>query len=309
MSESNSPSQNFLGIKLKKDVLLAVGIGLLTFVVTPIIAMVIAVLFSLLRIVAKGIYPVVIIAELFNLRELSGYFATQIILVGFIALIGDVAVGAISWLINHSKRLAVISFVSALTFQIIYMAIVLPATLKKSQEVMNAGVPSEESFEQYAAIGDVSYEITEPFLEHRGINGKLVEVSLSRKLAMVIPIYVLHAGPYQINAQYSDSQIGSTPIKDIMRNLDAGANTVKIEFFANESRERGYLSPKSVRGTAQIQLSYLASSKELFDKIKSDSRIDKNVLNQFLKDERLRGRDVQSETRINKFVERKEVKF
>ena len=117
------------------------------------------------------------------------------------------------------------------------------------------------------------------------------------------------AGTYQVNVQYSDSEIGSTPLKDVTQALDVGANTVRIEFLANESREYGYLSPKSAKGTAQIQLSYLASEKELLNKINSDHQIDKKILDQFLKDEGLNTREAQSKPTINKFIERKIVQF
>jgi len=294
--------------KPKGGLLLAILLGLLTFIVTGVIALVIAIPFFFLGKVSESFNPIVIIAGIFGLRELGGFFAAQFILILFFALLGDFGTAIISWFINRSKKLATVTFFSALIFQIIAVAIVLPATLKKSQETMNAGIEREKSFEQYATIGNVSFETQEPFSESRGINGKLVEVSLFKKLVIVVPISVSRTGIYQVNVQYSDSEIGSTPMKDVKQTLNVGDNTIKVEFLSNESREYGYVSPKSVGGTAQIQLSYLASQQELLDSLKSDNTTDPKVLQQFMKDEGL-DQGVNSNPTVNKFVGRKEVQF
>lgn len=97
-------------------------------------------------------------------------------------------------------------------------------------------------------------------------------------------------------------------MKDVKQNLVVGENTINIEFLPNESRKYGYVSPKSVGGTAQIQLSYLASQKELLDNLKSGNTTDPKILQQFMKDEGL-DQGVSSDPTVNKFVERKEVQF
>ena len=308
ITESNFPNSDLPSEKPKGGFILAILLGLLTFVVTSVIALVIAIPFFFLEKISESFNPIVIIAGIFGLRELGGFFAAQFILIAFFALLGDFVTAIISWFINRSKKLATVTFFSALIFQIIAVAFVLPAALKKSQETMNAGIEREKYFEQYATIGDVSFETQEPFSESRGINGKLVEVSLFKKLVLVVPISVSRAGSYQVNAQYSDKEIGSTPMKDVTQTLNVGTNIVKIEFLADESREYGYTSPKSAGGTAKIQLSYLASQKELLDSLKSDSTTDQKILQQFMKDEGL-DKGVNSNPTVSKFVGRKEVQF
>lgn len=174
---------------------------------------------------------------------------------------------------------------------------------EEGRKNIEAGIEREKSHEQYAVIGDVSFELQEPFSEPRGIDGKLIEVSMFKKLVLVIPVSVSQAGTYQIHAQYSDSEVGGTPMKDVVQTFTVGANTVRVEFLTSESRERGYFSPESTKGTAQIQLSYVAFKKELVESSKS-SGIDQKILEQFMKDE-----GVSANSGVNKFVERKEVQF
>jgi hypothetical protein len=307
------PKSNFSNPELPSEIqkgglLLAILLGLLTYVVTSIIALAIAIPFFFFGKVSESFDSTVIIAGVFGIRELGGFFAAQFILILFFALLGDFGTAFISWLINRSKRLAFVTFVSALVFQIFAAAVVLPATMRKSQDILNAGIERERSLQQYATIGDVSVEVQEPFSESRGINGKLVELSLFKKLILVVPISVSRAGPYQVDAQYSDNEIGTTPMKDVRQALDVGTNVVKIEFLADESREYGYPSPKSAGGTARIQLSYLASQEELLDRLISGGTTDQKTLQQFMKDEGLDKR-VNSRPVVTKFVGRKEVKF
>ena len=136
--ESNFSNPTLPNEKPKGGLILAILLGLLTFVVTGAIALVIAIPFLFLGKISESFNPIVIIAGIFGLRELSGFFAAQFILIAFFALIGDFGTAIISWFINRSKKLATVTFVSALIFQIISIAIVLPATLKKSQETMNS---------------------------------------------------------------------------------------------------------------------------------------------------------------------------
>lgn len=294
--------------KPKGGVLPAILLGLLTFVVTGVTALVIAIPFFFLGKISESFNPIVIIAGIFGLRELGGFFAAQFILLALFALIGDFGTAVISWFINRSKKLASITFVSALIFQVVAIVFILPAALKKSQETMNAGIRREKSYEQYARVTDVSFELQEPFSESRGINGKLVEVSLFKKLILVVPLSVSRAGTYRVNVEYSDNEIGSTLMKDAVGVLTIGTHTIRVEFLANESREYGYASPGSVKGTAQIQLFYLVSKKELLSSLKSASAVNQKALQRFMKDEGL-NRGTSPDSTVNKFVERKKVQF
>lgn len=310
--ESNFSNPDLPSEKPKGGLLLAILLGLLTFVVTSVIALVIAIPFFFLGKVSESFNPIVIIAGIFGLRELGGFFAAQFILILFFALLGDLGTAVISWFINRSKKIATVTFFSALIFQIVAVAIVLPVTLKKSQETMNAGIKSEKSYQQFAKIGDVTFDVQEPYSDIEIGNRHPEYGSMYKKLQIVIPVSVSQAGTYQVNVRYSFSkagEMGSAPMKDATETFGIGEHTMKVEFLANEISSYGFWSPAFVGGTAEIQLSYLTSEKELLDKINSDSAIDKKIREQFLKDEGLDTREAQTKPTINKFIERKKVHF
>lgn len=309
--ESNFPTPALPSEKPKGGLILAIFLGLLTFVVTGVIALVIAIPFLFLGKISESFNPIVIIAGIFGLRELGGFFAAQFILIAVFALLGDFGTAVISWFINRSKKLASITFVSALIFQIIAVAFVLPATLKKSQETMNAGIEREKSYEQYATIGDISVEPQEPFKFSYALNGQLTEAPLFKKLVFTIPLSVLRAGTYDVYVKYSGKSnfyANSNSSPNIRQTLSVGIHLVKIEFVAGEAPNLGYEAPKSVQGKASIEVNYLASKRELLDSLKSDGTVDQKVLQQFMKDEGL-DQGVSPDSTVNKFVERKEVQF
>ncbi|MFO8082903.1 MAG: hypothetical protein R6U27_01135, partial [Desulfobacterales bacterium] len=133
-----------------------------------------------------------------------------------------------------------------------------------------------------------------------------------KKIQINIPVSVSQAGFYQVHVQYSFSKANktaSTPMKNTTKSFGVGENTMQVEFLAHEISNYGFWSPASVGGTVDIQLSYLASEKELLDTINPDSAIDKKVLDQFLKDEGLKTRVAKTKPTINKFVERKAIQF
>ena len=311
--DTNFPNQSIPETQPPKGKLpVAILLGLLTFVVTPVIAIVVAIPFFFLGKISESFNPIVIIAGIFGLRELGGFFAAQFILIAFLALLGDFGTAIISWFINRSRKLATITFVSALVFQVVSVAIVLPATIRKSQETIQSGIESEKSYQQFAQIGDVSFDVQEPYSDIEIGNRHPEYGPMYKKLRILVPVSVSQPGTYQVNVRYSFSkagETGSTPMRDAMATLGIGTQTMQVEFLANEITSYGFWSPASVGGTADIQLSYLASEKELLDKINSDSAIDKKILEQFLKDEGLDKREAQTKPTVNKFIERKEIHF
>lgn len=288
--------------KPKGSLIIAILLGLLTFVVTGILAVIIIVVLLPFKIN---------LATLLLFGAWGGYAAIQFGLFILFALLGDFGTAVISWFVSRSKKLASITFVSALVFQIIALAVIIPATLKKSQETMNAGIAKENSYTQYAIIGDVSVDPQEPFKFSYALNGKMAEVSLYKKLIFNIPVFVSQAGAYQVNVQYtSDSSFyaNSDSSPNTKQILDIGNHVIKIEFVAGAAPNLGYELPSSIHGKASVQLDYLALKKELLDSLKSDNTVDQKVLQQFMKDEGL-DQGVNPNSTVNKFVGRKEVQF
>lgn len=312
MDKSNFPNQNIQEKHSKRQSLLAVFLGLLTFVVTPLVAIVIVLPFLLLGKISDAFNPTIIIAKITELQGLGGFFAAQFIIIGFFALIGDFATAIISWLINHSKKLATITFVSALIFQFASVTIILTVTIKNSQEKMMARIRSEKVYQQFAKIGNVGFEVQEPYSDFEMDNLHPEYGLIYKKLQIIVPVSISQAGVYQVHVRYSFSKAkktGSTPMKNATENFGVGEHTMQVEYLAHEISNYGFWSPASLGGTVDIQLSYLASEKELLDKINSDSAIDKKILDEFLKDEGLKTKVANTKPTINKFVERKVIQF
>jgi len=307
MTESNFSNPVPPDNKPKGGLLLAILLGLLTFFVTGAIALP----FFFLGKVSESFNLIIITAEIVGLSGLGGVLAAEFILVLFFSLIGDFGTAIISWFINRSKKLATVTFFSALIFQIIAVAVVLPATLKKSQETMNAGIEREKSYEQYATIGDVTVDPQEPSKFSYALNGKLIETTLFKKLVFNIPVVVSRAGPYEVNVQYTDDSsfyANSDSSPSTKQVLDVGNHTIKVEFVAGTAPNLGYELPSSVHGLALVQLDYLSSKKELLNSLQSDNTVDQKVFQQFMKDEGL-DQGVSSDSTVNKFVGKKEVQF
>ena len=98
-------------------------------------------------------------------------------------------------------------------------------------------------------------------------------------------------------------------MKEAVAALGVGIQTMQVEFLAHEISSYGFWSPASVGATAEVQLSYLASEKELLQKIGSDPKLDQTIMEQFLKDEGLDQGETQTRPAISKFIERKEIRF
>ena len=311
--DTNFPNPNIPEAQPSKGRLpVAILLGFLTFVVTPVVAIIVAIPFFFLGKISESFNPIVTIAGIFGLRELGGFFAAQFILIAFLVLLGDFGTAIISWFINRSKKLATVTFVSALIFQFVSVAIVLPATIRKSHETIQSGIAREQSYQQYAQIGDVSFDVQEPYSDIEIGNRHPEYGPMYKKLRISIPVSVSQPGTYQVNVRYRFSKAGesgSAPMKEAVGTSGIGQQTMQVEFLAHEISSYGFWSPASVGGIAEVQLSYLASEKELLDKIGSDSTIDQKILEQFLKDEGLDKREAKTKPTINKFIEKKEIHF
>src|SRR3989344_7203729 len=99
----NSSLQGIPEPRPKRKFWLSILLGLFAFIVAPAIALITAVPFFLLGKISESFNPLVIIAGVFGLQELGGFFAAQFILIAVFALAGDLGTAIISWFVNHSK--------------------------------------------------------------------------------------------------------------------------------------------------------------------------------------------------------------
>ncbi len=305
-----SSGNNSAQVHSKKQWLLAVCLGLLTFIVTPLVSIAVGFIFLFLGEISESVYLITIISDWSGLQGLGGYFAVQFIIIGFFALTGNAATAIISWLIIRSKLLAGVTFISALAFQFIIIVMVIPNSVKRSYSYIEASVETEKAFQQFAKIGNISYQLQEPYSESE-MNNPVPEYGpIYKRFVLQVPISVSRAGAYRLSAQYrfaTQGLWGNTPMKAITRTFDINDHVVQIEFSANEAGgSYGYWSPNAVAGKAEIQLSYLASKGELVENLEAST--DKKILKQLLEDE---GPDneIKKKTTVNKFIDRKIIQF
>lgn len=310
------PDPNFTNQKAqpKRKLRIAILLGLLTFVVTPVVEAIVGIPFLFFNQIPESFNPIVIIAGILGLRELSGFFAAHFILVGLLALLGNFATALISWFMYRSKKLAAVTFFSALLFQFVLAVIVIALVVKESEGITKSTSESEMAYLQFAKIGNVSFAMQGPYADAEIDNRHPEYGPLYKQLQIAVPIAVSQAGVYNLYVEYRFSKAGvrgRAPAKDMTETLGVGEHIVKVEFIADGSY--GFWSPASVGGVAKINLTYLVSEKEMLEKtnseMKSASAIEREVYKQFLKDTGLDTREVLTEPTINKFVERKEIHF
>ncbi len=249
--------------RTKKRVLQAIAMGLLTFAVTPIVTLLITVPLLIFGKISEAFNPIIIVSRIFDFRELGGFFASQLFFVGVLTLIGDFATAILSWRKFYSKKLAAITFLSAISFQFIAVGIILPLTIQQSRRIIEAGIAHESAYGQYATIGKIGSEVYGKYSDQEITNLHPEFGPLYKKLEILVPISVSQAGSYQVAVEYwfsKEGAHGNTRVKEITRHFDAQEHIVIIEFDANESGGNyGYWSPKSVDGKTRVQLNYITS--------------------------------------------------
>ncbi len=121
---------------------------------------------------------------------------------------------------------------------------------------MRAEIESEKAYQNFARIGNVSFEIQEPYSDIEIGNRHPEYGFMYKKLKIIIPVSVSQVGTYQVYVQYSFSkaeETGATSMKDTTEILNVGNHIMQIEFLAHEISSYGFWSPASVKGTAKIK--------------------------------------------------------
>ena len=95
---------------------------------------------------------------------------------------------------------------------------------------MVEGIEREKAFQQFAEIGNISYELQEQYSDREISNLHPEYGPIYKKLKIVVPISVLHAGAYLVTAQYSfpkEGVWGNTLMKEITRTFDSKDHAVE----------------------------------------------------------------------------------
>jgi hypothetical protein len=135
ITESNFPNTTLPNKKPKKGLILAILLGLLNIIITPVIVFLTLYLSEFLSKISEIFHPTVIIAliiaVIFGLEGLDALIPAHIILMVLLGIIGAFITAKISWFINRSKKLAFITFVSASIFYFILLIILLSSLILK----------------------------------------------------------------------------------------------------------------------------------------------------------------------------------
>lgn len=284
--------------------MIAALLGLLTFVLTPLVAVLLALPFWLLGEAVQAYSPLLLLARLFALQGLTGFFLAQFLLIAGLALTGDSLAALLSWRLSRSMRLAALTFVSAMGLQIAAVTLFSPVP---------SGMPSPgaDPFQGRAAIGEVTAAVGEAYREVEITNRHPEFGPLHKRLRITVMLSVGEPGAYLVTVRYGFARNGArggTPQKRIARQLEAGEQRAEFTFEANEAHgSYGYWAPAKSGGEAEVQLFYLASRDELLARLRADTSIDEDLLARLVEDEGLSGGG--DGRTVNKFVARKTIQF
>src|SRR3989344_3561282 len=189
---------------------------------------------------------------------------------------------------------------------------------KEAQSNIEVGIAEEKQWQTYASIGKVSAKFVEPYSELQGINGKLVKVSLYKKLEVVVPVIVKNAGNYEIFASYGTkggdgfySSVTEMQTKNQFFNI--GEQAVSFEFTNSPYGWSSEVLDKAIK----IGLDYMATRDEIDAQLNQERknmspeyqelvRKAEETFNKY--DSAGSNNDGRSQT-VGKLVESKEVKF
>lgn len=305
---------------MKKKVLLAILLGPLTYFVAPFVILAITVPFFLLgKILSQDLLLLTIIAKIFHLEGALGYFGGLFIFLGLFMLLSDLTVAIISWFIFRSKKLALVSFISALLFQILILGIGIPMMNRAEQESTEAYTKLRDEYQTYAKINGATFKMDEEFSKEWDIMipNKLPEEDGPRYkiLQITVPISVSQAGTYKTSIKYRFSrgdETRETQIKSVTKIFTPGEHLVAIDFIPDDFTTHSYefWSPEFVGGIVTVNLSYMISEKEASERSpKPNSILERRIHEQYLKDFGLDEREPSTDLTLNKFVEKKEIQL
>jgi len=251
----------------KRPLLTALLLGPLTFVVTPLVGLLIAMPVLLLSRVSERFHPIFSIARLLHLEELAGYFAGAIIFVGIIAVVGDVATGVLAGVMLKSRRWALVTFVTALVCQGALLGV--QTTRPFHQEPISAEADWTMEFKDHAEVGEIRAEAEIPYGDIV-FNPNEELGPIYGRITLTAPITVRHAGRYQVSVSYEcqtpDSERSGYSI-DSIRTFPAGSFNATTDLRTN--MPPWYWTPRATGGTAVIRLEYMATRRDRDDAMKA----------------------------------------
>jgi len=246
----------------------ALLLGPLTLFATPLVALIVVAPFLLLSLVSSKTYVVEAVAKALHLEGsgLGGALLAVFIIVALLAILGDVAVALLSWLIYQSRSLAALTLGSAILTQAVGLGwsveTLLTQPMQSTQtarfvaEIDSASVQFDRERREYAQLGPLHYDVRDP-MDSFMTNDHPELGPIYRRLVLTVPVSVRKAGTYKVYVRYvaaGDGFAFHTPLLEAVDTLGVGERDITVEF---DGRSAGYpqmWSPKCMGGRATAKL-------------------------------------------------------
>lgn len=290
----------FSSIKNRRWV--AVLLGLTIFLVAPLMLLCV-VLIAMAATGSKGSVLVVPVAQWLGLEQagLGGFLAVQLILLMGVVVLSAAGAALISWLLLRSRGLAALTFFSAVSAVIIVSVFTSWIRFQQLTPIQEA----ENAIKTYAAIGDISFQTEGSSVDRMAFQGEMIDLSVFRKLTIIVPVVVRHPGEYEVFLKYQDNGMCADQQKTVVRSLSEGTHLINVELI-NEPRRFGcFEDPSGVEGVADIQLAYLVPYKDLMNVLRAQNN---PMFKRFEEDEQRAGKK-DSDRLVGKFIQAKSISF
>ena len=238
--------------------------GALTYMVTPLTTLVVALPFLLMTGFREGA-GLEVIAKALHLEGLGGFFVAMMILGLLFWLFGILATGFISWRVYRSRSLAALTMAAAFGFQVVGAVVTYAArTWTEGRDIAtmdSAFEAADARIRDFASLGAPEVSVRGR-RDHWGDSypqfGPYYEY-----MDVALPVLVRQPGTYHVEAQYQGAHpeiYNSGSSLDTTLALQAGRDTLRLSFRASMYRSPAYTGGRAWAETRYVMtdLDYLA---------------------------------------------------
>lgn len=234
-------------------------LGALTVAVTPLLIFALSRLLFLRFLRTSALE---LLAHVFQLQDMAGFFMATALLMALCWLLGSASTAFISWRAYRSKRLAALTLAVGLCLQLGLTVFKIYSITSNGDET--AGLDAafktvESSFERYAALSPPEVSVRE---RHDDWGDDFPEFGpYFAHLEVAVPITVHRPGTYRFYVEYKPMLKSIYPTDlQLTRTLLAGRDTVLVAFQPGM-----YRSPAYTGGLASVKAYCLVSPGEILD--------------------------------------------
>jgi hypothetical protein len=263
------------GLSPRLKLLIAIGLGPATLVITPLVALVTLLpLLLLAKLAPNGLQA---LTRLVEIRDLNTALSLAFGLIAFLFLLGVGITAGLSWFLTRSWKHGLLTLVCAMMVQVVSCTAGL-RSLQNYEAPQTASLGNPDSvFQTYGRLENLGVEIHKPYPDNWG-NPNPEYGTAYQYARVLVRVRISRPGLYGVDAHYGfqiDQLSGSTPWKSEKKHLEPGLHVVPLEFRHNEVGPYAFWDTTFVGGTVMARLSYFASEKELLDAAGGDPGFEK----------------------------------